>query len=96
MPLLIALKVVFCENYILHRDPVKFVDRGFDIADEVAFAGAALAIPSFSKACDKCSRHLSHVRIHVERLNQPCLSFYLALRYNSDCVYCGHYCNNLK
>ena len=60
-------------RHLIHGDLV-IADRGFDIADELALVGASLAIPPFTKGKSQLSqrevelsRHLSHVRIHVER-----------------------------
>ena len=60
-------------QHLIYGDLV-LADRGCDISDELALIGASLAIPSFTKGKPQLSqrevelsRHLSHVRIHVER-----------------------------
>ena len=60
-------------NKLSHGDLV-LVDRGFDIADDLALVGASLAIPPFTRGKPQLSqreveisRALSRVRIHVER-----------------------------
>lgn len=60
-------------KYINHGDMV-MADRGFTIAEELAVIGATLAIPPFIKGRKQLpgtvvtqARHLSAVRIHVER-----------------------------
>ena len=60
-------------RHLLHGDLV-IADRGFDIANELAFYGTSLAIPPFTKGKPQLSqrevelsRKLSQVRIHVER-----------------------------
>ena len=60
-------------QHLIHGDLV-LADRGFDISDELVLIGASLTIPSFTKGKPQLSqrevklrRHLSHVRIHVER-----------------------------
>ena len=63
-------------GFLRHLVPGDLVlaDRGFDISDDLAFHGAALAIPPYTKGKDQLSqrevetsRDLSRVRIHVER-----------------------------
>ena len=61
-------------NHLLPGDIV-LADRGFTIADSVAFAGASLHMPAFTKGRDQLtaleveqSRTISNVRIHVERV----------------------------
>ena len=55
---------------LMHGDLV-LADRGFDISEELALHGATLAIPPYTKGKPhrevEESRHLSRVRIHVER-----------------------------
>ena len=60
-------------NKLSHGDLV-LVDRGFDIADDLALVGASLAIPPFTRGKPQLSqreveisRALSQVRTHVER-----------------------------
>ena len=60
-------------QHLIHRDLV-LADRGFDISDKLALVGTSLAIPPFTKGKPQLSqrevelsRHLSHIRIHVER-----------------------------
>jgi hypothetical protein len=54
---------------------IVLADRGFTIADSVAFVGASLHMPAFTKGRDQLtaleveqSRSISNVRIHVERV----------------------------
>ena len=61
-------------NNLLPGDIV-FADRGFDVADSVAYRGATLNIPSFTwgreqllPADVEATRKLANVRIHVERV----------------------------
>ena len=63
-------------GFLCHLVPGGLVlaDQRFDISDDRAFHGAALAIPPFTKGKDQfsqreveTSRDLSCVRIHVER-----------------------------
>lgn len=61
-------------DQLLNGDLV-LADRGFDIVEDLALWGAALAIPSFMKGKSQLSqrevetsRELSRVRIHVERV----------------------------
>ena len=58
---------------LLHHGDMVTADRGFDVGDEVAFVGATLAIPPFTKGKLQLSqrevetaRTLSRVRIDVE------------------------------
>ena len=53
---------------------VVLADRGFDIADSIAYRGARLEIPAFTRGRDQltpsdveATRKLANVRIHVER-----------------------------
>ena len=50
-------------------------DRGFDISDIVAYCGATLKLPAFTRGKDQLSavdiedtRKIANVRIHVERV----------------------------
>ena len=59
---------------MIHRGDLVIADRGFDIADELAFVGATLKISPFTKGKPQLSqrqvelsRDLSRIRIHVER-----------------------------
>ena len=61
-------------NNLLPGDIV-LADRGFDVADSVAYRGATLDIPSFTRGRDQllpadveATRKLANVRIHVERV----------------------------
>ena len=61
-------------NNLLPGDVV-LADRGFDIADSVAYRGAILDIPAFTRGCEQlppgdveATRKLANVRIHVERI----------------------------
>lgn len=57
---------------LLHHGDMVIADHGFDFGDELAFVGATLEIPLFTKGKPKLSqqevetaRTLSRVRIHV-------------------------------
>lgn len=59
---------------LIHHGDLVIADRGFDVADELAFIGATLKIPPFTKGKPQLSqrevelsRDLSRIRIHVER-----------------------------
>ncbi len=50
-------------------------DRGFDIADSVAYCGATLDIPAFTRGCEQLppssiesTTKLANLRIHAERI----------------------------
>ena len=59
---------------LIHHGDLVITDHGFNVADELAFVGATLKIPPFTKGKPqlsqrkiKLSRGLSRIRIHVER-----------------------------
>ena len=61
-------------NYLSDGDVV-LADRGFDVADSLAFFGATLDIPAFTRGQNQLSaedvevtRKIANVRIHVERI----------------------------
>ena len=69
--------IVENSGYLRHLVPgdVVLADRGFDVADSVAYHGATLDIPAFTRGRDQLSaedvestRKLANVRIHVERI----------------------------
>ena len=64
-------------NFLKHLLPGDLVlaDRGFDISDSVAYCGATLKLPAFTRGKDQLSavdiedtRKIANVRIHVERV----------------------------
>ena len=68
--------IVENSGYLRHLFPGDvLVDRGFDVADSVAYYGATLDIPAFTRGRDQLSaedveatRKLANVRIHIERI----------------------------
>ena len=69
--------IVENSGYLRHLLPgdVVLADRGFDVADSVAYQGATLDIPAFTRGRDQllpedveATRKLANVRIHVERI----------------------------
>ena len=74
LPSQVSMQTFQHSNNLLPSDVV-LADRGFDIADSIAYCGATLDIPAFTRGCEQlppgnveATRKLANVRIHVERI----------------------------